>query len=320
MAVDIGEVCKVTKKNANMTHIGLNIEEMPDFIVNFVKRFAASFRGGLRQKMPRQDVRNMPALDYIPTLILTDDMIFFKKKSKVPTELFIHTDIHCHLVPGIDDGQQNAEEAAVLVEHSRRWGFEKIYCTPHITQDRFENTPEIIAGAFSRLKEAVEARGVDVMLDYSAEHRIDGFFFDELEKGHIRPFPNNYLLVENSFIQEAWNLDQTLFDLNVKGYKPILAHPERYVYYFDKKQRYEQLHSAGTLFQVNILSLAGYYGKDVRQMAEYLVEKDLVDFIATDMHNATHREAIEEYLSGKAYLRHAARLEGRVLNDTAFEV
>lgn len=100
-------------------------------------------------------------------------------------------------------------------------------------------------------------------------------FLAELEKGSIRPLPNNFLLVENPFVQEAWDLDNRLFDLNVKGYRPVLAHPERYTYYFPHPERYEQIHAAGTLFQVNLLSLAGYYGKEIKRVAEILVEKTL---------------------------------------------
>lgn len=165
---------------------------------------------------------------------------FFKKKKAVAETLFFHTDIHCHLVPGIDDGQKVASEAAALVEREKSWGITRILCTPHITQDTFENTPEIISGAFAKLQEAVAERGVEgISLDYSAEHRLDPYFLSELEAGHIRPFPNGYLLVENSFIQEMWNMDQTLFDLAVKGYKPVLAHPERYRYYYGNRQRYK---------------------------------------------------------------------------------
>lgn len=244
---------------------------------------------------------------------------FFRKKSLEPTRLFFHTDMHCHLVPGIDDGQKSADEAAALVEREMSWGVNHILCTPHITQDTFENTPEIISGAFAKLQQAVAERGLEgVRLDYSAEHRLDPFFLSELEAGHIRPFPNGYLLVENSFIQEMWNMDQTIFDLAVKGFKPVLAHPERYKYYYPNRQRYKQLHDAGVLFQINLLSLAGYYGKGEKQMAEWLIENNLVDFIGTDMHNERHSEAIERYLGSKDLRRHAAALEGRLLNDKAF--
>ncbi len=120
--------------------------------------------------------------------------------------------------------------------------------------------------------------------------------------------PNNYLLVENSFIQEPWNLDQLLFDLKVKGYKPILAHPERYMYYYLKKDRYKTIHNTGTKLQINILSIAGHYGKDEKRIAFELIEKGLVDFIGTDLHNHRHADAIEEFLASKDYRKIKDRL------------
>lgn len=243
---------------------------------------------------------------------------FFRKKSVEQPELFFHTDIHCHLVPGIDDGQQDADGGADLVAREKEWGIDRIIVTPHVTQDTFENTPDTILPAFERLKQTVAQRGINIELLQSAEYRLDGFFSSQLERGMITPMPNNYLLVENSFIQEAWNLDKLLFDLKMRGFKPILAHPERYSYYFRKKIRYHQLHDAGTLFQVNLLSLAGNYGKEVKQMAEYLIDNDMVDFVGSDMHNLKHCEFIEEYFASKDYRRHASKLTGRIFNDSAF--
>lgn len=242
---------------------------------------------------------------------------FFSKKSSEKSELFFHTDIHCHLVPGIDDGQQTAEGGAALVAREKSWGVNRIITTPHVTQDTFENTPDIIEAAFARLQEAVKSNGTDIELLHSAEYRMDGFFNSEREKKHITPMPNNYLLVENSFVQEAWNIDNLLFNLKMEGYKPILAHPERYMYYFDKKSRYHQLHDSGTLFQINLLSLAGNYGKGPKIMAEYLIEHDMVDFIGTDMHTERHADTIEKYLTTKEYRKIANRLADRIFNDTA---
>lgn len=243
---------------------------------------------------------------------------FFKKKSKEPVELFFHTDIHCHLVPGIDDGQQEPEGGAELVAREYSWGIRRIITTPHVTQDTFENTPEIINEAFEKLRAKVEANGTPVDLLHSAEYRIDGFLQSQLEEGKVNPMPNGYLLVENSFVQEAWHLDEFLFDLKIKGYRPILAHPERYTYYHGKRSRYKELHNAGTLFQINILSLAGHYGKEIKHMAEYLIENNMVDFLGSDMHNISHCEAIEAYIGSKDYRRHAALLSPRLRNDTAF--
>lgn len=108
----------------------------------------------------------------------------FRRKSKELPQLFFHTDIHCHLIPGIDDGQRDAVSAAGLVASEARWGIKRVFCTPHITQGSFENTPEIIAGAFGRLQQAVTDAGVDVELDYSAEHRLDGFSGSSSRRGN----------------------------------------------------------------------------------------------------------------------------------------
>lgn len=240
----------------------------------------------------------------------------FKKRTE-PSTLFFATDIHCHIIPGIDDGSPDVDTSVELVERMKGWGLKRIIASPHVTMDTFENTPATIAPPLSLLKDALREKGIDMDLSHSAEYRIDEFFLKQLEAGNIVPLPNNYLLVENSFIQEPWGLDKILFDLKIKGYKPILAHPERYLYYHTgKKQRYDELHGTGTLFQINLLSLAGYYGNAERNMAERLIEKGMADFIGTDLHNHRHADCIEKYLSSKHYRKIAETLA--VKNDTAF--
>ena len=154
----------------------------------------------------------------------------FKKKIE-KAELCFNTDIHCHIVPGNDDGSPDVTTSVELVERMKGWGINRIIASPHVTQEAFENTPEIIGQALAPLKSELETKGIDVELSHSAEYRIDEFFLSQLECGNIVSLPGNYLLVENSFLQEPWNLDKILFDLKVRGYKPILAHPERYYYY-----------------------------------------------------------------------------------------
>jgi tyrosine-protein phosphatase YwqE len=129
------------------------------------------------------------------------------------------------------------------------------------------------------------------------------------------PYPKNYLLIENSFIQEPWNLDDLIFSLTVKGFKPILAHPERYIYYHSHTKRYNEVHQ-NAKFQINLLSLAGYYGKNVKKMAEWLIENDLVDFIGTDLHGQRHIECLREYLSSRDARRHRDMTASHILNDT----
>ncbi len=243
---------------------------------------------------------------------------FFRKKHDTPAELFFHTDIHSHVIPGIDDGSPSADVSAKLIKRMKSWGLTRLIATPHVTESTFENTPEIMDKAMGTLKSVLQSQGIDIELSHSAEYRLDDLFGRQFADGNISPFPNDFLLVENSFIQEPWGLDETLFDLKVKGYSPILAHPERYPYYHSKKDRYKKLHNDGTLFQVNLLSLAGHYGRDVRRAAEYLIDQGMVDFIGTDLHNEHHADAIEAYLSSKDYRRDRDALQNAILNDTAF--
>lgn len=244
---------------------------------------------------------------------------FFRSKHKDDSRLFFHTDVHSHLVPGIDDGSTNVEKSVELAERMHSWGLDRLIVTPHVTQDTFENTPDTITPPFNALKKAIEDKGLDIDISHSAEYRLDEFFIKQLECGNLRPMPNNYLLVECSYLQEPWDLDSILFNLMLKGYKPILAHPERYHYYHQHKERYERLHAGGTLFQVNLLSLAEHYGRDEKMIAEYLLEKNMIDFLGTDLHSRHHAAAIEEYLNSKSYRKHRRALEGRIMNDTAFK-
>lgn len=246
-------------------------------------------------------------------------MFNFLKKTKEPRQLFFSTDVHCHIVPGVDDGSPDVDTSMELLERMASWGLRRIIATPHMTLDTFENTPDILDPALEDLKDALDRTNLGIEISRTAEHRLDDFFMAQLEKGAIVPYPNNYLLVENSFVQEPWGLDRTLFDLKLRGYKPVMAHPERFRYYQEGRERYAQLHQAGNLFQVNILSLAGYYGKSTKQMAEWLVENGMVDFLGTDLHHHKHADAIEEYLASKDY-RKLVDAGLNLRNDTAFKV
>lgn len=233
-----------------------------------------------------------------------------------PIQLPFTTDIHCHILPGVDDGSPDVETSVSLVERMQNWGIKRIIATPHVTEATFENTPDILDPALQQLQGELTRRGNDIPVTRSSENRIDDFFRELLDKGMIRTLPNDYLLVECSFIQEPWQLDQFLYDLKIKGFRPIIAHPERYFYYHGQNNhRYTQLHDAGTLFQINVLSLAGAYGKIERKVAEELIELGYVDFLGTDLHNHRHADIIDRYLTTSDARRHARALEGRILND-----
>lgn len=239
---------------------------------------------------------------------------FFRKKA--PAQLWFKTDIHCHILPGIDDGSPTPERSLELVERMQQWGIERIFASPHVTQGSFPNTPQTIADARLRLQSALDAAGCGLMLSNSAEYRLDDLFAEHHSSGILQTLPEKRLLCENSFIQEPMGLDALFFDLQVEGFRPILVHPERYYYYYAHPERYQAIHHAGVEFQINLLSLAGYYGKDEKRMAEKLIEMGLVDYIGSDLHGRRHADCIDAYLESRDCKRHRAALEGIIKNDS----
>lgn len=236
-----------------------------------------------------------------------------------PAALPFSVDIHCHILPGVDDGAPDTETSVALVERMKNWGINRIIATPHMTECSFENTPETLDPALGKLRAALAEKGMDIPVGRASENRLDDYFADQLEAGNVKPMPGNYLLVENSFIQEPWQLDQRLYDLRIKGFRLILAHPERYFYYHGKHLgRYAELHRAGTLFQINLLSLAGAYGKTERKVAEQLIAAGMADLIGTDIHTLRHADIIDRYLTTSDARRHFDALGGRIANDRLF--
>lgn len=242
-------------------------------------------------------------------------MFDFFHRSKEQVKLFYHTDVHCHILPGVDHGSQSVTDSLNMLQAEMEMGLNRVVCTSHVTAETFENTPESLNGACEVLKEAIKENGLDVTIYPSAEYRLDEYFNKEYSLGHIQPMPGNYLLLENSFLQELIEIDDMMFELQMKGYRPILAHPERYPYYYSRKQRYTQLHGAGVKFQLNILSLAGYFGSGARDAALWLISNGLVDMLGSDMHNKQHAEIIKKYLNSKDWRKQSERLQGKIIND-----
>lgn len=243
---------------------------------------------------------------------------FFKKaKKEERPRLFYHHDMHCHILPGIDDGSPDVETSVELVRRMSNWGIDHIIATPHVTAFTFENTPDTIGTAYHSLTDRLEEEGIDMKIVFSAEYRMDENFLELVEHNGLIPMPGNRLLIENSFLQPFWDIKNLIFQLQLKGYEPILAHPERYVYYFRDKSVYRELVQAGCRMQINLLSLAGYYGKEVHQVAMWLIKEGLVHFIGSDLHHTDHADSIDRFLSGSAYTKVIPQLE-RVENDRLF--
>jgi tyrosine-protein phosphatase YwqE len=226
----------------------------------------------------------------------------------------VGADMHSHLIPGIDDGARTMEDSLNLVREMHRLGFSKLITTPHIQSEFYRNTPEIILSGLGKLREAISAEGIPVTVEAAAEYLLDDGFEGKLKAGDLLSFSDKYILIEMSYYSPHPNLKSFIFDLQVEGYKVILAHPERYTYWFSDFLKYEDLKDRGVYFQLNTVSLAGYYPEPVRKFAEKLIEKNMIDFIGSDMHNMRYMEALQKSLKEKALGRLLA--SGRLLNPT----
>ena len=206
----------------------------------------------------------------------------------------IMVDMHSHVLPGIDDGAQNPAESIELIKRMMALGIKKIIATPHIMADYYRNTAETINDALAVLKAELEKEKIDIVVEAAAEHYFDETFEGRINNGKLMVMGDNYVLFEFSFISKPPNVIPIIQRMKELGYKPILAHPERYPY-MDIDQ-FRSLREWGLLFQLNTISLTGYYGKEAKKMAESLVDNQLVDFISSDMHHLRHAEALKEAL------------------------
>lgn len=239
---------------------------------------------------------------------------FFKKKDTVtplPIYLPFQTDIHSHILPGIDDGSPDIATSLELLKGIYDLGIRKTVATPHIIADIYRNTPETINGALHALRTAAAEAHIDVEISAAAEYMLDDYFLKQLhEETPLLSIHKNIILTEQSYAASSNNLNEIAFSIMARGYRPIMAHPERYFYYHDNYESYGHLKDMGFFLQVNVLSLTGYYGKSVAKAARYILDNDMADFVGTDMHHVRHlgllqkRDSIElfrKYLDKRLY-------------------
>jgi protein-tyrosine phosphatase len=219
----------------------------------------------------------------------------FKKRALQPPDLSgLVTDMHSHLIPGIDDGATDPENSIELINGLIDLGYQKFIATPHILWDIFKNNKATITPAFEQLKSTLAANNINVPIMFAGEYFLD-YHVDELIEDEIPllTLKENWVLVEFSFVSAPLDLNEKLFSLQMAGYQPVIAHPERYTYFGRTKEKYQELKEAGYFLQVNLLSLTGYYGKFPQEIAMMLVKNKLVDFLGTDLHHARHLHALQ---------------------------
>lgn len=218
----------------------------------------------------------------------------FKRKS-TPRPIFevLGTDMHCHLVPQVDDGSKCFEESVECLHTLKAVGFNKVFITPHFQYPRFDNDEDDIRLRYQNLKLRAIEEGVDIeMAGIAGEYRIDSGFKSRMENPRFMKVADKYLLVEFSLHQQMMGCDEMIFDLQIQGYDIILAHPERYPYLNLMGSRMEQLKNQGVFFQVNALSLGGFYGEEPKRRAYQMLENGWVEFMGTDTHNGMYAQAL----------------------------
>ena len=221
----------------------------------------------------------------------------FKRKSKLlpePVNLgLLHTDLHSHLIPGIDDGSKTMEDSITLIRAMWDMGYRKMITTPHIMADYYRNTPEIILSGLEKLRAELKKQNIGMEIEAAAEYMIDDAFMEKVEAGNLLTFGDDFVLVELSYIEEHPNLKSIFFELQTRGYQIVLAHPERYRYWHHTFEKYQSLHDQGIFLQLNINSLTGWYSPESKKIAEKLIQNNLIRFLGSDLHNQNYLQELQ---------------------------
>ena len=217
--------------------------------------------------------------------------MFFSKKRIPLTDFFTNSfvDIHSHLLPGIDDGAKDIDTSIALILKMASYGIKNFITTPHVLGNVYPNSTAVIKEKLTVVQKELEKREIKgISIQAAAEYMLDEEFSALLEQKDILVLKDNYILVEMSYFSAPMNLYELLFNIQLKGYKPVLAHPERYNFYHSDFKSYYKLKQAGCLFQLNLLSLTDQYGKGVQKISKKLLKENLYDFVGTDTHHQNH--------------------------------
>lgn len=243
----------------------------------------------------------------------------FQKREKLREAAdvsILQVDLHSHLIPGIDDGSQSMDETMEMLNRLQDMGYRKVITTPHVMSDYYRNTPEIILSGLQDVRQAIADQGLDLEVEASAEYYLDDSFERLINQDDLLPFGDKrYILFELPFISEPLNFATVIFNMQLKEYKPILAHPERYGYWYGQHEKLEDIHDKGVLLQLNINSLSGYYGPEAKKVCDWLIEKDMVSFLGTDCHRMEHLDVYRN-LTCRTLAFHKLLESGRLLNKT----
>jgi protein-tyrosine phosphatase len=245
-------------------------------------------------------------------------LLFFNKSRARLADIIPdgYIDIHSHLLPGIDDGAKDEQHSLSLINAMTEYGVTQFITTPHILTGVWNNTKigiqEVEASTTNYLKE----QGAAMPFKAAAEYLMDDSFMKLFKSSPLLTLKENYVLVEMSYLNPPMPLYDILFELQVAGYKPVLAHPERYLFYHSKPEEYSRLKKAGCMFQLNLLSTTGYYGEGVFKVAQKLLDENMIDFTGSDVHHERHTESFKN----KVLLKKQDALLKALNNNSFFSV
>ena len=234
-------------------------------------------------------------------------MFFFKKRALTGGFDFLGADMHNHVLPGIDDGAPDLATSVHLLEELKKLGFSRIIPTPHTYKALYPNTPATIGAAFEALKaglgEAEQLSDIPLIESYASEYMMDDHFTGIRKDAAPLSFGAERVLIEMSFADSAPMLLDEIFQLQLLGKVPVLAHPERYPYLFGQTAYFEHLTALGCELQLNLLSLTNHYGKGPQLTALKLLEKNLYTWAGTDTHHTGHIDLLHHLTVSKYFAR-----------------
>ena len=243
--------------------------------------------------------------------------IFSKKELTIePIDLsFLRNDIHSHLIPGIDDGSPDMETTIMLLKKFIDLGYKKVITTPHIMSDYYKNTPEIILSGLDKVKTEIIKNNLSIEIEAAAEYNLEPEFEDLLEKNNLLTFgPEKYLLFELSFFDEPPRVNDFIWKMREKGVSPVLAHVERYAYWHKDYDKIEEMINRGVKLQLNIGSITGAYGPEVKKVADRLIKDKVIDFVGSDCHHEQHLEMISH--ASRLPIFHSLVQQEQILNKS----
>jgi len=227
----------------------------------------------------------------------------------------MEVDIHSHLIPGIDDGAKDMKRSIELISSLKKMGYTKLITTPHVS-DMFPNSSETILNGYKELKDELKRQRIEIEIEVAAEYYADESFEELLKSKDILTFGGDkkYLLFELSYFTEPQELESLIQEIKLAGYTPVLAHPERYVYFHHSLDPYINIKALGVLFQINLNSMVNYYSDEIATVVKKLISNGLVDFIGSDAHHRRHLKFLEKSLKHTLYTQ--AVKKNTILNNT----